>query len=122
MSSIFNSMLAEVKLSFRLSLVHGASAMQDHKIAQLFNIPLKIKRISQVQDIVWCPPPHVILLSLIVMAHQLGFILVGALVLLLEIPILHSWELYLVTLVMLHPLKLSSVPACLLLRRLWRWV
>jgi len=39
MSSLFNTMLAEVQLSYRLSLANGASAMQDHKISQMFNIP-----------------------------------------------------------------------------------
>ena len=56
MSSLFNTMLAEVQLSFRLNLVHGASAMQDHKISKMFNIPLKVHRIRHVQDVVWCPP------------------------------------------------------------------
>jgi ribonuclease HI len=56
MSTLFNNVLVEVKLSFSLNLVKGDSAMQDYNITKLFNIPLKIKRITPAQDIAWIPP------------------------------------------------------------------
>jgi hypothetical protein len=56
MSSLFNHILAEVKLSYNYCLVKGESAMLDYKIAKLFNILFKVKRITHVKDVVWSPP------------------------------------------------------------------
>jgi len=56
MSTLFNSILAEVHLGYKLSKVAGNSAMLDYKVAKLFNIPLKINRPKPVHDVVWNPP------------------------------------------------------------------
>lgn len=56
MSTIFNTILAEVKLSYGLCLVKGKSAMQDHKVAKLFSIPFKVKRFTPAHEIAWSPP------------------------------------------------------------------
>ncbi|XP_024628618.2 uncharacterized protein [Medicago truncatula] len=53
MTTLFNNMLAEVKLSYHLVLVKGNSCMQDFKISRLFSIPLHTKRVVD-----WCPPPY----------------------------------------------------------------
>ena len=61
MTSIFNCMLAEVKLSYQLVLAKGNSSMQDYKVARLFNIPLHTKLINISQEVNWCSPsPNVI--------------------------------------------------------------
>ena len=57
MSSLFNSILAEVKLSHSLNLVKGNSTMIDYKVAKLFNIPFKIKNMVPSRNISWKPPP-----------------------------------------------------------------
>jgi len=57
MCSIFNTLLAEAKLSFDLKLMHSFSAMQDFKIANLFRLPLKSKRLTPIQEVAWSPPP-----------------------------------------------------------------
>lgn len=56
LTTMFNRMLAEVKLSYNLSLVHGVYSMQDYKISTLFNIPFKTRRARHLQDIAWSPP------------------------------------------------------------------
>jgi ribonuclease HI len=56
MSTLFNHVLAEVKLSFNLCMVNCNSSMHDYNIARLFNIPFRIKRLSSAHDIVWKPP------------------------------------------------------------------
>jgi hypothetical protein len=55
MSSIFNNIIAEVKLSFDLVLAKGSSALQDFKVARLFGIPLKARRFVPMQDVTWTP-------------------------------------------------------------------
>jgi hypothetical protein len=57
MNSLFNTVLAEVKLSYNLDLAKGNSDMLDYKISRLFNIPLKTKRVKVSHEIHWCPPP-----------------------------------------------------------------
>jgi len=57
MSTLFHGILAEVQLSFKLSLVKGSSQMTDYKISRLFGIPLKASRIITVQEVNWTPPP-----------------------------------------------------------------
>lgn len=56
MSSIFNNILVEVKLSFDLVLTKGSSALQDFKVARLFGIPLKARRFVPLLDVTWIPP------------------------------------------------------------------
>lgn len=55
-STLFNIILAEVKLSYSLSLVKGDSAMIDYKVAAMFNIPFKVKRLRPIHETVWKPP------------------------------------------------------------------
>jgi ribonuclease HI len=55
MASLFNSILAEVKLSYNQVLTKGNSDMHDYKVARLFNIPLKTKSVSVRQEVHWCP-------------------------------------------------------------------
>lgn len=56
MTTLFNCMLAEVKLSYNLVLSKGNSNMHDFKISRLFNIPLSTKRALIRQEVHWCPP------------------------------------------------------------------
>jgi ribonuclease HI len=56
MSTLFNKVLAEVKLSYSLNLVNGNSAMVDYKVAALFNIPFKVQRTTPTLEVVWQPP------------------------------------------------------------------
>jgi len=56
MSTLFNIVLAEVNLSYKLSLVKGESSMLDYKVAKLFNIPLKANRVIPSIDVVWSYP------------------------------------------------------------------
>jgi len=56
MSTTFNIILAEVKTSYSLSLIKGDSAIQDYRVAKLFNIPFKVKRSTPSQEVVWRPP------------------------------------------------------------------
>lgn len=58
MSSLFNCILSEVKLSYTLVLAKCNSDMKDYKISRLFNIPFQTKRITVRKDVHWCPPPH----------------------------------------------------------------
>lgn len=55
MTTLFNCILAEVKLSYTLVLAQGNSDMKDYKISRLFNILLRTKRIYVCKDIHWCP-------------------------------------------------------------------
>ena len=57
LTTLFNCVLAEVKLSYNLILAKGNSNMQDYKISRLFNIPLQTKRIIIKQEVHWSPPP-----------------------------------------------------------------
>jgi hypothetical protein len=43
-------------MSFSLCMVKGNSAMQDYKVAKLFNIPFKVKTITPHLDVIWKPP------------------------------------------------------------------
>jgi hypothetical protein len=56
MSTLFNTILAEVKVSYSLCLATGNSSMQDYKVARLFSIPFKVKRATPSQEIIWKPP------------------------------------------------------------------
>lgn len=53
MSTLFNNILAEVRVSYSLSLATGNSSMQDYKVAKLFSIPFKVKRVNPSQEIIW---------------------------------------------------------------------
>jgi len=57
MATLFNCILAEVKLGYKLILAKGNFDMQDYKISRLFNIPFKTKRATAKHDVHWCPPP-----------------------------------------------------------------
>lgn len=57
MSSLFNSILAEVKLSYNLVISKGASSMQDFKVSRLFGIPVKTRHFTTIQEVSWTPPP-----------------------------------------------------------------
>jgi len=57
MASLFNVILADVKISFNLAIVKGSSAMLDYKVAKLFNIPLQIKKVNIFHNVSWKPPP-----------------------------------------------------------------
>jgi len=57
MTTLFNCILAEVKVGYNLILTKGNSDMKDYKISRLFSIPLKTKRVTSKQDIHRCPPP-----------------------------------------------------------------
>jgi len=48
MSALFHGIIAEVKLSYKLSIVKGASEMSDYKISRLFGIPFQARRVVQV--------------------------------------------------------------------------
>ena len=56
MTTLFNCILVDVKLSYNLVLAKGNSDMKDYKISRLFNIPFEIKKISVCSEIHWCPP------------------------------------------------------------------
>jgi len=56
-TTMFNCILAEVKLRHSLVLTKGNSNMQDYKVSRLFNIPFQTKRVSARQEVKWCPPP-----------------------------------------------------------------
>ena len=56
MFTLFNHVLAEVKLSFNLYMVNCNSSMHDYHIARLFNIPFRSKRLHYVRSIAWKPP------------------------------------------------------------------
>jgi len=56
-NSLFNGILAEVKLSHSLVLAKGNSNMLDYKVARLFNIPFQTKKVDIRQEVKWCPPP-----------------------------------------------------------------
>jgi len=56
MTTLFNIILTEVKLSYSLSLVKGSSDMLDYHVTKLFNIPLKVKRITPTHETAWKPP------------------------------------------------------------------
>ena len=49
MATIFNHILAEVKLSHNLCMVKCNSVMQEFKISRLFNIPFRSKRVSPIK-------------------------------------------------------------------------
>lgn len=51
MSSLFNCILAEVKMSYCSNLAQGNSSMQD------YNIPFQSKRVTVKQEVKWRPPP-----------------------------------------------------------------
>jgi len=57
MSTLFHATLIEVKLSFDLSIVKGSTAMTDLKVARLFGIALKARRLTHTQEVSWTPPP-----------------------------------------------------------------
>lgn len=58
MTTLFNCILAEVRLSYNLVLTKGNFDMHDYKISRLFSIPLKSKSVTVRQDIHWCPPSN----------------------------------------------------------------
>jgi len=53
--SMINKIISWVRLSFKLVLSNGPAAMSDLKISHLFGIPLKNKRVRQVQVHCWIP-------------------------------------------------------------------
>jgi len=57
MSTLINTILAEVKLSYSLCLTKGNSNMHDNKVSRLFDIPFKTKHVTIRQEVHWCPPP-----------------------------------------------------------------
>jgi len=57
METLFNCILVEVKLGYKLILAKGNSDMQDYKICRLFNIPFRTKRVTARHDVHWHPPP-----------------------------------------------------------------
>jgi len=56
MSTLFNTILVEVRLSFMLDIVKGAASMQNFKLARLFSIPFKTSRVNPCREIIWVPP------------------------------------------------------------------
>lgn len=56
MVSLFNVVLAEVRLSFTLVISKGSSDMVDYNVSKLFNIPFQVKRISIAKEVSWTPP------------------------------------------------------------------
>jgi len=57
MTTLFNCVLAEVRMSYNLDFAKGNNSMHDYKISRLFNIPLKTARATVRQVVHWCPPP-----------------------------------------------------------------
>jgi ribonuclease HI len=53
---MIHSIITEVKLSFNLAMVKGASAMADFRLSHLFGIPLKPARVKIVSDVKWYSP------------------------------------------------------------------
>jgi len=56
MTTLFNVILTEVKLSYNLSLIKGSSDMLDYHVTKLFHIPLKVKRVNLTHTTAWKPP------------------------------------------------------------------
>lgn len=56
MTTLFNSILTEVKLSYSMHLINGNSTMVDYTVSRLFNIPFKVKSVTPSQIIYWKPP------------------------------------------------------------------
>jgi len=51
MTTLFNQILVEVRLSYNLNMAKGKSDMHDYKVARLFSIPFMTKRVTVSQEI-----------------------------------------------------------------------